>query len=108
VEPAAREHSFVLDDGRFTSFDVRGAVLTNAYDITNKGQVVGQYYDADDGEQHATPTAPTPGCPTRPARCRRSRSGSTTRARSSARSPLIRRTTGRRSTASCSTTASSR
>jgi uncharacterized membrane protein len=52
VEPAAREHSFVLDDGRFTSFDVRGAVLTNAYDITNKGQVVGQYYDADDGEQH--------------------------------------------------------
>jgi Protein of unknown function (DUF3466) len=52
VEPAAREHSFVLDDGKFTSFDVRGAVLTNAYDITNKGQVVGQYYDADDGEQH--------------------------------------------------------
>jgi uncharacterized membrane protein len=52
TEPAAREHSFVLDDGRFTSFDVPGAVLTNAYDITNEGQVVGQYYDADDGEQH--------------------------------------------------------
>jgi YD repeat-containing protein len=52
VEPAAREHGFVLEDGRFTSFDVRGAVLTNPYDITNKGQVVGQYYDADDGEQH--------------------------------------------------------
>ena len=52
VEPAAREHGFVLEDGRFTSFDVRGAVLTNPYDITNKGQVIGQYYDADDGEQH--------------------------------------------------------
>jgi YD repeat-containing protein len=52
VEPAAREHGFVLDDGRFTSFDVRGAVLTNPYDITNRGQVIGQYYDADDGEQH--------------------------------------------------------
>jgi uncharacterized membrane protein len=52
VEPAAREHGFVLEDGRFTSFDVRGAVLTNPYDITNKGQVIGQYYDADDAEQH--------------------------------------------------------
>jgi len=52
VEPAAREHGFVLEDGRFTSFDVRGAVLTNPYDITNKGQVIGQYYDADDNEQH--------------------------------------------------------
>jgi YD repeat-containing protein len=52
VDPAAREHGFVLKDGRFTSFDVRGAVLTNPYDITSKGQVIGQYYDADDGEQH--------------------------------------------------------
>jgi uncharacterized membrane protein len=52
LEPAAIERAFVLEDGRFTSFGVRGAGRTNAYDITNKGQVIGQYYDADDNEQH--------------------------------------------------------
>jgi hypothetical protein len=44
--------AFVLEDGRFTGFGVHGAVRTEAYDITNKGQVIGQYDDADDGEQH--------------------------------------------------------
>ncbi len=45
-------HGFVLDDGEFDRFDVPGASHTVGSDITNRGAVVGAYYDADDLEQH--------------------------------------------------------
>ncbi len=48
--PVAESHGFVLDKGRVTTFDAPGAFTTQAWDITNTGRVIGQYYD--DGEQH--------------------------------------------------------
>ena len=39
-------HSFVLEDGTFTPFDVPGSTLTWAYEINSQGHVVGHYRDS--------------------------------------------------------------
>jgi uncharacterized membrane protein len=44
-------HGFLWDDGRYTRFDVPGATTTAAYEINNRGQIVGNYTDAS-GAQH--------------------------------------------------------
>jgi uncharacterized membrane protein len=44
-------HGFVWKNGRFTKFDVPGATTTAPYEINNRGQIVGNYADAD-GAQH--------------------------------------------------------
>ena len=50
--PAGTVHGFVWERGRFTSFDVPGAIFTQAFGINNRGQITGGYYDAT-GTQHA-------------------------------------------------------
>jgi hypothetical protein len=52
IERSRVMHGFVLDDGEFDRFDVPGASHTVGSDITNRGTVVGAYYNADDLEQH--------------------------------------------------------
>jgi probable HAF family extracellular repeat protein len=49
--PRNTVHGFVWEDGRFTSFDVRGSVYTQAFGINDRGDIVGGYYDAS-GRQH--------------------------------------------------------
>jgi probable HAF family extracellular repeat protein len=49
--PAGSLHGFIRDEGRVTRLDVRGAVATVAYDVNDRGQVVGGYIDAR-GRQH--------------------------------------------------------
>jgi hypothetical protein len=44
-------HGFVWDRGRVRTFDVPGSTTTAAYEINNRGQIVGNYTDAD-GAQH--------------------------------------------------------
>jgi uncharacterized membrane protein len=44
-------HGFVWKNGRYTKFDVSGATTTAPYEINNRGQIVGNYADAD-GAQH--------------------------------------------------------
>jgi uncharacterized membrane protein len=44
-------HGFLWDNGRVTKFDVPGATATAGYDINNRGQIAGNYSDAD-GAQH--------------------------------------------------------
>jgi hypothetical protein len=44
-------HGFVWEAGCATTFDVPDAALTAAYEIDNRGQIVGNYTDAD-GFQH--------------------------------------------------------
>jgi probable HAF family extracellular repeat protein len=42
-------HSFLLEDGRFTTFEVPfpGVVLTDVSGINNRGQIVGRYLESD-------------------------------------------------------------
>ncbi len=51
VNPATGEsgpaHGFVWTNGRFDTFDVPGSTATAAYEINNRGWVVGNYTDAD-------------------------------------------------------------
>jgi probable HAF family extracellular repeat protein len=58
VRPAEpTEHGFLLDDGIFTTIDVPGATLTQAFGINELGQIVGRFRDAG-GASHgflATP-----------------------------------------------------
>jgi hypothetical protein len=49
--PRNAVHAFVWDDGRFTSFDVRGSIYTQAFGINNRGDIVGGYYDTS-GRRH--------------------------------------------------------
>jgi hypothetical protein len=55
VNPATGElnpgHGFVWDRGRVRTFDVPGATNTAAYEINNRGQIVGNYTDGN-GVQH--------------------------------------------------------
>lgn len=44
-------HGFLWERGRYTKFDVPGATTTAPYEINNRGQIVGNYTDAD-GAQH--------------------------------------------------------
>jgi uncharacterized membrane protein len=44
-------HGFVWDKGHVRTFDVPGATTTAAYEINNRGQIVGNYTDAA-GAQH--------------------------------------------------------
>ena len=46
-DPSARRRGFLLDRGRFTRIDVPGAAQTQAIGINDRGQVVGEYLDAD-------------------------------------------------------------
>jgi hypothetical protein len=45
-------HGFVWEQGRVTKFDVPGSTDTSAYEINNRGEIVGHFSDAD-GAQHA-------------------------------------------------------
>jgi hypothetical protein len=42
-------HSFLLDDGRFTTFEVPfpGVVITDVSGINNRGQIVGRYLESN-------------------------------------------------------------
>ena len=55
VNPATGElnpgHGFVWDRGQVRTFDVPGATNTAAYEINNRGQIVGNYTDGN-GVQH--------------------------------------------------------
>jgi uncharacterized membrane protein len=44
-------HGFLWEKGRYTKFDVPGATTTAGYEINNRGQIVGNYGDAN-GAQH--------------------------------------------------------
>jgi uncharacterized membrane protein len=44
-------HGFLWDRGRFKKFDIPGATTTAPYEINNRGQIVGNYGDAN-GAQH--------------------------------------------------------
>jgi hypothetical protein len=44
-------HAFVWEAGCATTFDVPDSIMTAAYEINNRGQIVGNYTDAD-GVQH--------------------------------------------------------
>jgi uncharacterized membrane protein len=44
-------HGFVWKNGRYRKFDVPGSTTTAAYEINNRGQIVGNYTDRD-GAQH--------------------------------------------------------
>jgi uncharacterized membrane protein len=44
-------HGFLWERGRFKKFDIPGAITTAPYEINNRGQIVGNYTDAD-GAQH--------------------------------------------------------
>jgi probable HAF family extracellular repeat protein len=46
-DPDTPERGFLLDRGKLTRIDVPGAVQTRAVGINNRGQVVGEYTDAD-------------------------------------------------------------
>jgi uncharacterized membrane protein len=52
-------HGFVLHKGVFTFVDVPGASETQIFSINAKGEIVGTYFDADDGEQHGFVGSPT-------------------------------------------------
>jgi hypothetical protein len=39
-------HGFLLSRGVFSSIDVPGAILTNAFGINERGEIVGVYEDA--------------------------------------------------------------
>lgn len=49
--PPYQVHGFVSDKGRFSRFDVLDALATLPYGISNRGQIVGGYFDAA-GMQH--------------------------------------------------------
>ena len=55
VDPVTGEtgpvHGFVWERGRYTTFDLPGATVTAPYEINNRGQIVGNYVDAE-GTQH--------------------------------------------------------
>ena len=40
-------HGFLLEDGEFTSIDFPGATDTRAFGINERGDIVGNYVDAD-------------------------------------------------------------
>jgi uncharacterized membrane protein len=44
--PAGTVHGFVWERGRFTSFDVPGSIYTQAFGMSNRGQIAGGYRDA--------------------------------------------------------------
>jgi uncharacterized membrane protein len=44
--PRNAVHGFVLNNGRFTGFDVPGSVFTQAFGINSHGDISGGYYDA--------------------------------------------------------------
>jgi len=46
VDGAGAAHGFLLSNGTYTTIDVPGAVVTNAFGINNAGQIVGYYIDA--------------------------------------------------------------
>jgi probable HAF family extracellular repeat protein len=58
--PDGMHHAFLMTDGVFTTFDVPGASMTEAYGINNAGDIVGTYVDAN-GVQHGFLAAPVPG-----------------------------------------------
>jgi probable HAF family extracellular repeat protein len=43
-------HSYLLSNGKFVSFDVLGAVFTEAIGINSRGDIVGDYVDNQSGE----------------------------------------------------------
>jgi Transposase IS116/IS110/IS902 family len=45
--PDATRRGFLLDRGRYVRLDVPGALKSQAFDINDRGQVVGDYMDAD-------------------------------------------------------------
>ena len=49
--PDGMHHAFLMTEGVFTTFDVPGATMTEAYGINNAGEIVGTYVDAG-GIQH--------------------------------------------------------
>jgi hypothetical protein len=49
--PPYKVHGFVWDDGRVRRFDVPDSVVTFPYGTNNRGQIVGDYFDAA-GNQH--------------------------------------------------------
>ena len=45
-----RLHGYLLDDGEFTTIDAPGAINTNASDINDRGEIVGFFLDANNGQ----------------------------------------------------------
>jgi uncharacterized membrane protein len=43
-------HGFLWENGRYTKFDVPGATTTAPYEINNRGQIVGNYADANEAQ----------------------------------------------------------
>lgn len=43
--PPHTVHGFLLDNGRYRTLDAPGSLLTQAYGINERGQIVGVYYD---------------------------------------------------------------
>ena len=43
----AAESEALLDKGVYTPFDFPGALITSAFDINNRGQITGYYFDAE-------------------------------------------------------------
>jgi uncharacterized membrane protein len=52
LPPANTGHGFVLSAGTYTSIDFPGATLTEAWRITDEGQVLGRYKSSSDGKYH--------------------------------------------------------
>jgi uncharacterized membrane protein len=46
-DTAGNDHGFLLDQGRYTTFDVPGSQFTSATGINASGQIVGLYSDFD-------------------------------------------------------------
>jgi probable HAF family extracellular repeat protein len=85
--PPYTVHGFLLDNGRYQTLDAPGSLLTQAYGINERGQIVGVYYDATGrphGFVHDKGRSPRW---TRPASRTQSRRAATTTATSSSRSP---------------------
>ncbi len=57
-----RDHGFIYDTGKYTTFDVPGSLETIIFGVNNSGQLAG-YYHATNGDRFgflATPNVPLP------------------------------------------------